>query len=143
MSDERNWREAKIPQWAKDSIAAELTQYQMTAALAWPTEPKPEPLPFRWGDYDREYGTPIAGTYWNAVWSIGSGRVSKVHLDRNEGKVQRWKYWLFSSDGENWSTSAVRGPMFANEHDARLWLLWEACEEFARKLMKLREAVSQ
>lgn len=42
---DRNWREAKIPQWAKDAIKAEMKTDALRAALSWPTEAKPEPLP--------------------------------------------------------------------------------------------------
>ena len=57
---ERNWRDAKIPQWVKDSIATEMAQWELTAALSWPTEPKPQPLPFHWGGYDRLHGEALS-----------------------------------------------------------------------------------
>ena len=58
MTDQRNWRDAKIPQWVKDAVNAESKALRLTAALAWPQEARPTPLPFRWGDYDTLKGTP-------------------------------------------------------------------------------------
>jgi hypothetical protein len=48
MTDTRDWRDAKLPQWARDAVQTEIDQWRLTAALSWPTEAKPEPLPFRW-----------------------------------------------------------------------------------------------
>lgn len=136
---ERNWRDAKIPQWVKDSIAEEIAQWELTAALSWPTEPKPEPLPFHWGGYDRLHGEAQSGTFWKAHWGGEQGSVTKVHIKRNEGEAEpKWQSWIFSSDGEKWSTSVVRGTLFPSEHEACLWLLWEACEAYAKKLTSLR-----
>lgn len=134
MMEDRNWRDAKLPQWVKDSIAAELRANQLTAALSWPTEAKPEPLPFRWGDYDRLIGEPRDGMFW----SVAHG-VEPVHIKANRGQHgQTWKDWAFSDDGEQWHTTVRRGPLFETERDARLYHLWSECEAAAKKLLKLR-----
>lgn len=138
--ENRNWRDAKIPNWVKDSIADEFAALKLTAALAWPTQAKPEPVPFRWGEYDRVIGEPHPGTYWQARWNSYGGSVDKVRIKKNDGSRPSWKAWAFSGDGENWHTSIPRGHLFATEDDARLSPLWLACEDCAQKLMKLREA---
>lgn len=143
MSDEeRTWRDAKIPQWVKDSILAEQHQWELTAALSWPTEAKPEPLSFRWGEYDNLRGEPQEGVFYAPF--VGGTRVSleTVHIKRNDGAHgQKWKHWAFSSDGENWHTTVTRGPLFDNERDARTWMLWNLCEDCAKRLLAARRAI--
>ena len=133
MTDDRTWRDAKLPQWVNDSILSDMREWELTAALAWPTEAKPAPLPFQWGDYDRCYGEPREGVFW----SPGGG--SPIHIKQNAGKHgEKWKSWAFSYDGEKWGTTIKRGPLFDNEHDARLYALWCKCEEFAEVLLRMR-----
>ena len=135
MDDEaRNWRDAKTPQWVKDSIAAEIKAWELTAALSWPTEPKPAPLPFRWGDYDILHGEPVPGTYW----SVSSTYAQCAHIRSKQNGDEGWKEWRFSRDGEKWSVQVARGPLFATEREALLWVLWEICEAAADNLMRLR-----
>ncbi len=124
-----NWREAKMPKWARDAIEAELDQWRLTAALAWPTEAKPEPLPFMWGDYDRIIGDPLEGTYYAVPNSE-----SLVQFDL--AKSNHWKGWVFKPRGYDWSIMVVRGPLFARESDAKLYRRWLICEECARKLLR-------
>lgn len=136
MSQKRDWRELNAPKWAKDAVEQELHQWKLSAALSWPTEAKPEPMPFRWGGYDRCIGDPVAGEYW----TTSSRGVTPVEIrERNDGD-KTWNPWLFRA-GRNveWSARVVRGPLYATEHDARLALLWNECEEAAKRLMKLRE----
>lgn len=130
----RDWRDASGPKWAKDAAQAEIDAFRLTAALSWPTEARPEPLPFRWGEYDRLSGDPVAGDYWAA------GRtVQQVSIAPQDGKTgSRWRRWIFSYDGSGWTTSVQRGPLFATERDARLWVLWNECEAAARRLMYLK-----
>lgn len=136
MTEERNWREAKIPQWVKDSIEKEAMSWQLTAALSWPTEAKPAPLPFRWGAYDYLLGEAREGVFWSPCDAY------PIHIKSNDGKHgETWQKWAFSRDGENWSTNIRRGPLFETEHDARLYALWEKCEEFAKVLMHMRGEV--
>jgi len=135
--DNRNWRDAKIPQWVKDSIAAENRATELRAALSWPTESKPEPLPFRWGDYDILHGTPREGVFWSTSFDFERPSVSKIHIKENDGG-NGYKKWAFSRDGEKWGTSVHRGHLFETERAARLWLLWAACENYAAKLVNIR-----
>jgi len=133
MTEERTWRDAKIPQWVKDSIEAETLAHRLHAALSWPTEAKPTPLPFGWGDYDRQQGTPVEGVYWD-------GRANEVHIKENDGSIGvNWKKWVFSRDGERWITSVSRGHLFASQRDAYLYKLWVECEKSANMLMAIKE----
>ena len=132
--DARNWRDAKTPQWVKDSILSEINAWELTAALSWPTEMKPTPLPFQWGNYDQLHGNAVSGVYW----SIFSGGGSQVHIRPKQKGDEGYKEWRFSRDGERWSVQVVRGPLFATERDAMLWVLWESCEQAAESLMRLR-----
>ena len=125
MNAPRNWRDAKIPQWVKDSFADEARDLRIRAALAWPKEPRPTPMPFQWVDYDRPKGDPQEGTFW--------GRDGKVHI-RKEGPFK----WKFSCDGERWTDSRTRGHLFATERDAILERLWVACESYANALAHIR-----
>jgi hypothetical protein len=133
MSEERDWREAK-PKWAIEAAAAEMKQWQITAALAWPREANPEPMPFRWVDYDRCIGEPVAGTYW----STNHG-VERVDIRKKDETDKTWKSWMFRSGRRDWTASITRGPLYATERDAALALLWAKCEESARKLHSVNE----
>ena len=143
MTDTRAWRDAKMPQWARDAVQAEIDQWRLTAALAWPTEAKPEPLPFRWGDYDRLTGDPVPGQYWTsnlrATASFWLARQDSLSEDEKRYiGGQNWRTWVFkTSDNGRWHTSVQHGPLFANEHDAKLYRRWLMCEDFARQLMRL------
>ena len=132
---DRNWRDAKIPQWIKDQIADEMRAQKLTIALSWPTEPKPEPLPFRWGEYDMVRGEPREGVFYG----VHRNGAYPVHIKKNDGTIgSKWKGWAFSNDGEMWGTTVERGPLFATERDATLYVLWAACEEYAAKLAAIR-----
>lgn len=92
-------------------------------ALRWPDRAKPVRL-FGFGDYDRAYGEPQEGTYF-----VANGRgVEKVVLTKGEG----WRSWRFND-----STSVIRGGYFEQEADARLVVLWLACDDAARTLSPL------
>ena len=133
MTEERTWRDAKIPQWVKDSIEAETLVYRRYAALSWPTEAKPTPLPFGWGDYDRQHGTPVEGIYWD-------DRANEVHIKESDGSISRgWKKWVFSYDGSRWSTSVCRGHLFSTKRDAYMHMLWVECEKSANALMQIKD----
>ena len=133
MTEERTWRDAKIPQWVKDSIEAETLAQRLHAALSWPTEAKPTPLPFGWASYDRQYGDPVSGIYWD-------DRASELHIKENDGSGGiGWQKWLFSRDGNRWSTSICRGPLFTSQRDAYLHMLWVECERSANVLMNIRD----
>lgn len=138
MSKDRDWRDAKIAQWAKDGIQSEIDQWRLTAALAWPTEAKPAPLPFRWGDYDRVAGDPVPGRYWmsnrHAVVMFDLALSADVSVEKT------WKKFAFRLDepSAKWTNQVVRGPLFDSEHDARLYRRWLMCEDFAHLLMRAR-----
>ncbi|RID91859.1 hypothetical protein D2N39_11520 [Gemmobacter lutimaris] len=135
MTD-RNWREAKLPTWVKDSIISELNAVAIRAALSWPNEGRPVPVPFRWGDYDNLVGTPEEGVFWTTEFNA----VGSVRVARNDGiAAPVHKTWRFSCDGGNWSTTVVRGPLFRTEREARLALLWQHCDRFAVELAALRK----
>ena len=132
MTEKRNWRDAKLPQWVRDAIEAEQAADRIRAALSWPTEARPTPLPFRWVDYDRLIGTAVPGCYFH----FGA---QPVHIRAHDG--QGGKKWQFSSDGECWTTSVTRGPLFTTKREAVLNRLWEACEKAARELDAIRNGL--
>jgi hypothetical protein len=130
MSEERDWRKAK-PKWVVDAAEAEMRQWQLTAALSWPTELKPEPMPFRWGDYDRLTGDPVAGEYWQI-----NGH--KVAIRSRQESDRGWKRWYFRTGGGNWTDNVTRGALYASERDAWLATLWRKCEDCAEQLAHIR-----
>ena len=132
QDDNRDWRDSNAPKWVKEAVQKELDAWRLTSALSWPTEPRPSPVPFCWGDYDRLVGEPIPGTYWTA-------RAERFEMKKQDGKTgEIWKSWIFKTSGGRWHTLKQRGPLFDNERDARLWMLWDECENSAKKLMQLR-----
>lgn len=136
---ERDWKESSAPKWVKDAAQAEIDAYRLTAALSWPTEARPSPLPFRWGAYDRLVGDPAAGEYW----FLGARDAKRIEIAGNEPKVvDTWKKWVFRYDGGNWTCSAQRGPLFSTKRDAQLYLLWDKCEDAAKTLLGLRAKIS-
>lgn len=140
----KTWRDAKIPAWVRDSINDDMSDLQLRAALAWPTEAKPEPLPFRWGDYDRLCGEAVEGAFWVVQYNetqrlfIRKNEIMEGLPHWNMEGLPHWKKWKFSSDGEIWTTSVPRCPIFATEHDAWLHLLWSRCEQCASDLRLIR-----
>lgn len=132
---DRDWRDANGPQWAKDAAQSEIDAFRLTAALSWPTEARPEPLPFRWGEYDRLFGEPVEGDYWAAAH-----RLRQVSIAQHDGSVGRaWKRWMFAYDGaDGWTTQVQRGPLFASKRDAILYNLWDECEKHAKALMIIK-----
>jgi hypothetical protein len=134
VTDQRNWRDAKLPQWVKDSIEAETRALRLTAALAWPKEAKPEPLPFQWGGYDRLIGDPVPGKYWRPGNAAHPG--CEVQIRKRGADDPEWKPWMFKGgDIGAWSSNVIRGPLFATEREAKIYRLWLICEECAEKLM--------
>lgn len=146
MMDERNWRDAKIPQWVKDAVAKEQEALEITAALSWPTEAKPAPMPFRWGEYDSLKGEVQEGIFWICHHSHVQKLEIRFRDNLKEGEIDRSRYpqykkvaFKVGDDERGFTTDVQRGPIFATEHDAWIFLLWNKCEEAAKKLMKLRE----
>ena len=132
---ERDWRTAKAPKWALEAAETEIDAWKVTAALSWPTEPAPEPAPFRWGEYDRLTGEPVEGTYWTLF--RGVQRVQIRRRQEGDGGMA-WKEWVFNTGGA-WNTCVTRGPLYLCERDARLALLWRECEDAARRLKNIRD----
>jgi len=130
MTEQRNWRDAKIPQWIKDDVNAESQALRLTAALAWPKEARPTPAPFQWGGYDNLKGVPSEGVFW--------GDDGVVHIRKGTREKGSYSDWQFSRDGERWADHKTRGPLFLTERDATLNKLWDACEECAGKLAAIR-----
>lgn len=139
--DSRDWRDAKMPKWAQDAVQSEIDQWRLTAALSWPTEAKPSPLSFKWGDYDRLIGKPVPGNYWithigNHVEGFELARRADLQA-KDARNIIQYKEWAFRFHGrDEWTSNVLRGPIFATEHDAKLYRRWLLCEDFARKLMK-------
>lgn len=151
MTEHRNWRDAKIPQWVKDSILAESAAMELSAALSWPTEAKPKPLPFQWGEYDRVIGKPSPGRYWsisgpNYIVAFDLDLAANVEGDEKTN-LTRWKTWAFRdltrSSSPMWASTVILGPLFASERDARLYALWLECEASAHKLMNMKRKLSE
>lgn len=125
MEEKRNWRDAKIPQWVKDSVQADLEAYEVTAALSWPTEPKPQPV--FWGSgYGQVRGTPEEGTFWRQ-----HGAWDPVQVSVMMGATRP----IIDGSKESIRTGEM---FFRSEHDARLYVLWDRCEQYAKELAKLR-----
>jgi hypothetical protein len=143
MTDQpKDWRDAKMPNWAGIAVQAEIDQWRLTAALAWPMQAKPEPLPFWWGNYDVLVGEPRKGTFWSAgrcwIEKFYLARVADLSAeDKNKFGGVSWKTWAFRShDSARWTTNVVVGPLFDNEADAKLYRRWLMCEDFAQQLMR-------
>lgn len=132
---EKHWSDAKLPKWVVESIEKEMKAQRLTSALSWPTEAKPEPLPFRWGDYEMCYGDPVPGTYYGVE---GRFSVRKVSIRTKQSDDAGWKTWRFDI-GSGFSSSVFRGPLFETEKDAKLYALWMKCEECAAEILYLRE----
>ena len=138
VSDVRNWRESKLPQWVRDSIREELIH----ASLSWPSEPKPQALSFGFGSHDSMVGSVEPGVYW-AMFAEGFPFKFAVRL-REVGDPSHSAF-VFKRNPDNplskWTNDVVRGPWFKTERDAYLHHLWEQCEESAKKLYALKEKV--
>ncbi len=144
-----DWRGANIPQWARKAAQEEIDQWRLRAALAWPTEEKPHPLPFWWDDLDvitgraTLNGSPYAGTFW-AVHkrALSMQRFSltlvenlnqKDRADLGEVGERNWSFRIGTS--HKWDIIPVTGQLFEWQAEARLYLRWLMCDNFARQLM--------
>lgn len=137
MTVERNWRDAKIPKWARQAMKAEVDAFRFIAALSWPIKARPEPLPFRWVQYYQLEGEPVPGNYWAAM-----PFVREVRIVPNDDLDKSWRAWLFAyHGGQRLTHESPDGPLFATKRDAQLWNLWDECERAASKLMDLKAAL--
>lgn len=134
---ERDWKEAK-PKWVVEAAIAEIDAMRIRLALRWPDEARPMPVPFRWGDYDRLYGEVVPGEYFSAHYG-------RVEIRKKNPDETGWKDWRFKSSswGNKWTDSVIRGPLYLTEHEAKLARLWAACDEAAKKLSPLWDAVQK
>lgn len=130
----RDWREA-MPKWAVQAAIDELAASKRRLALRWPDEARPTPVPFQWGEYDQLHETPVPGIYWRA--SYDGHFIGAVHIRQKLPDEPGWKQWRFSDDGERWTTSVTRGPLYETEREAKLAALWKARDEAAAKLEKV------
>jgi hypothetical protein len=142
MTDKpKDWRDAKMPNWAVIAVQAEIDQWRLTAALAWPTQAKPKPLPFWWGEYDRLVGEARSGRFWRSE-AYGIERFDLCRTEDLPEKERKYvdpphKQWAFRRGNEmRWSGYVVRGLLFDNEADAKLYRRWLMCENFAQQLMR-------
>lgn len=126
--NEKHWQDAKLPQWAKDSIASDLKALKLKSALSWPTEARPTPLPFSWGGYDQLEGKVEQGTfYFFKQWYV---RKVKIVPNRATGRSYKFQY----DDAVEFSTIVCRGDLYPTEKDALLAMKWAACDKFAAEL---------
>lgn len=127
---EKNWREAK-PKWVVEAAEAEMKQMSRRLALRWPDEARPPPVEFGWGGYDFLTGKPTPGKYFSASHK---GESFPVYIKERPDERTFFKKWLFSRNGDKWTESVVRGPLYVDEKDAALAGLWEACDKAAADL---------
>lgn len=137
MTSEKNWRDAKIPQWVRESIESDLLDSQIKAALAWPTEAEPTPVPFSWGDYDMLTGDPVEGVYYDDRYA------EPVHIRKVRDEDRASKRYVFSRDGLVFNRQVVRGALYNTKREALLAILWRECREASRKLNDIRQKVAQ
>lgn len=144
-SKARDWRKA-MPKWATEQAEAEMAAYRLAAALAWPSEAKPEPLPFQFGEYDREICAPgCAGVQPGTYWSINRSKPVCVVIRKRiagDGGLA-WRSWRFSVDGGDFRDTVFRGPLYASKREAALAVLWRRCEEVAPSLAHLRDSIAR
>jgi len=109
-----------MPMTKSEKAAVEALHTKL--ALRWPDETRPTPLPFGFGDYDRELGTPVPGTYF----VVHGAHCTRVELARVSTGYKSWRF--------NGKDRVERGRYFETEAEARLEMLWRACENAAREL---------
>ena len=120
----------RLSQKARDAAERDMQSLRERAALSWPTEADPKPVPFRWGEYDRLTGVVEPGTYWDSNAEI-------IHIRRKNDGDPMWKGWLFSRDGEGWTSIVRRGPLYRCRRDALIAQRWRMCRDFAFRLAVL------
>ena len=124
----------RLSQKARDAAERDMQSLRERAALSWPTEAVPAPVPFYWGDYDRLTGVAEPGAYWDLNAEI-------IHIRRkNDGDPTRTD-WLFSRDEEGWTSMVWRGPLYRCRRDALIARRWRMCRDFAFKLAVLDEDI--
>lgn len=132
MTEERDWKAAK-PKWVVDAAMAEMATLKRRAALRWPEEKEPTPS-FTIVGYDRVIGDVTEGIYYIG----GFGRVERCEVKPNPSDTGRYRAWLF-----NGSPTPARGRFFTTRHDAVLYVLWQKCDDFAKELGGLWDALDK
>lgn len=130
MAEERKWRDAKLPQWVRDQIEAEL----VAASLAWPTEAEPAPMPFKWEPhgYCTNPDHVVPGIYWFDSWRGSDPQRVEIVARGNSSFAHKF-------DGQSsLSQPYVKGPLYASPRDVILARLWRECREAAAKLHNIR-----
>ena len=135
MTDAPEWMQ-RLSQKARAAAEQDMRSLRERAALAWPTEAAPDPLPFQWGDYDALRGVPVPGAYWNLVGD-------PIHIRESVKADKTWKAWVFSRDGETWSTTVQRGPIYSSQRDALVARRWATCRRMAAELASLDDAIDR
>lgn len=133
MADAPEWMQ-RLSQKARAAAELDMQALRERAALAWPTEADPEPVPFRWIEYDRLTGDPVPGVYWD--W-IGE----PVHIRKSVEADKTWKAWQFSHDGETWHTTVRRGRLYRSRREALVARRWVICRGFAADLARMDDAI--
>lgn len=142
MTNEKNWRDAKIPQWVRESIENDMREGQLKAALAWPTEAEPTPVPFSWGGYDILTGEPVEGVYYDDRYAE-EVHIRKARPEDRTSEHRMWKKWVFSRDGLVFDRQVVRGALYNTKREALLAILWRECREAANGLHDVRQKLEQ
>jgi len=132
----KHWTEAKIPVWVKESIQSDILENKRRAALAWPTEAKPEPA-FSIGGYGR--GQPIEGVFYKAPNGNGSDIRYRIEAAKYTISVHSSTVKFVGPNGAAAMHSKPQGQFFEKESDALLWAHWEACEYRAEDLLRIIE----
>lgn len=126
-------RIAKLPAWARDHIEA----LHLRAALAWPSEPKPEP----WFDLNDSIGQLPPDDARNSVaWWVnvydGSVLVEPIYIALHG--------LSYRSPERRGIGSRPHGPHYRTDRDALLagqWLLAERAAKALRDVAKRIEAI--
>jgi hypothetical protein len=121
--DTRDWRDAKIPQWVKEAVEAEMKADKLKLALAWPDETRPKP------EFVLSYSLrfPPEAALGQAFYSRPHGWV-KVGSNFKIVSLETYK-----------EIESPWGEYFGTERDAMLNHLWDRCETVAKDLIYHRE----
>ena len=119
MSDPR---EAKLPVWARELLETE----RLRAALAWPTEPDPEPRCVMSG---------ASGQCLSGNDSDGEVWVANAHRGDVRRAELRARHLYFSAyDSQHNIGSRPDGALYGSESDARTALRWAVARDCAKRL---------
>lgn len=125
--DKRDWRDAKIPQWVKDAVEAEMKADKLKLALAWPDEPRPVPAFNVTSENAFAPETFVGGVFYSPYqgWVTLKSTSRTVKLEWGKEECRAWGYY------------------FHNRRDAKLDLLWSRCDRFAQELASIRHEIAR